>query len=61
VIHQWNTLPRSPTQQWPDLSQAPGIELRLLIGVGLITLVSVIATILLFGLLAVQIIQTFLR
>lgn len=61
VIHQWNALPRSSTKQWPDLSQAPGLELRLLIGVGLITLVSVMATILLFGLLAVQIFQTFLR
>lgn len=61
VIHQWNALPRSPTKQWPDLSQAPGLELLLLIGIGLITLISVIAAILLFGLLTTQIIQTFLR
>lgn len=55
VIHQWNALPHSPTKPWPDLSQAPGVELRLLIGVGLITLVSVITAIILFGLLATQI------
>ncbi|MCS6938474.1 MAG: hypothetical protein RMJ55_02915 [Roseiflexaceae bacterium] len=61
VIHQWNALPCSPTKQWPDLSQALGIRLRLLIGVGLIALVSAMATVLLFGLLAVQIIQTFLH
>lgn len=61
VLHQWNALPRLPTARWPDLSQAPGIELRLLIGVGLITLASVITTILMLGLLAVQISHTFLR
>ncbi len=61
VIHQWNALPRSSTKQWTDLSQAPGLELRLLIGVGLITLISAIAAIILFGLLAAQIIQTLLR
>lgn len=61
VLHQWNALPRSPTKQWPDLSQTPGIELRLLVGIGLITLTSAIAAIILFALLATQIIQTFYR
>lgn len=55
VIHQWNALPREPWARWPDLSRALAVELSLLVGVSLIALLSALATLVVFGLLVVQI------
>ncbi len=61
VIHQWNNLPRKPRARWPELSQALAVELSLLVGIGLITLVSALAALVVFGLLAVQMTRAVIR
>ncbi|MCX7789958.1 MAG: hypothetical protein N2378_04895 [Chloroflexaceae bacterium] len=61
VIHQWNALPRSPGARWPELSRALTVELSLLVGTGLITLVAALATLVVFGLLAIQMTRALIR
>jgi hypothetical protein len=61
VIHQWKALPRSPGARRPDLSRALSVELLLLVGVGSVTLLTAVAAVFMFGLLAAQITRTLLR
>ncbi len=56
VIYQWNALPRDPGTRRPDLSRALAVELGLLAGVCLTTLLSSLAALLVFGLLVAQIV-----
>lgn len=60
LVYQWKALPRTPSARWPNLSESMGIELRLLIGIGLITLFSSVAAVFVFGLLAIDIADTFI-
>ncbi len=53
VVYQWKALPRSPQKRWPDLSRITAIELNLLTGIGLVTLVSSIAALIVCGLLII--------
>jgi hypothetical protein len=55
IAYQWNAMPRKPQESWPDLSRTRKIELRLLIGIGLVTLFSLIAALIVCGLLIVSI------
>ncbi|WP_041333648.1 hypothetical protein [Roseiflexus sp. RS-1] len=55
VVYQWKALPRSPRKRWPDLSRTTAIELHLLTGTGLVTLVSSIAALIVCGLLIIDI------
>jgi hypothetical protein len=55
VVYQWKALPRSPRKRWPDLSRTTAIELHLLTGTGLVTLVSSIAALMVCGLLIIDI------
>jgi hypothetical protein len=57
VVYQWKALPRSPRKRWPDLSRITAIELNLLTGIGLVTLVSSIAALMVCGLLIVDIVN----
>lgn len=61
VIHQWRALPRSPGARRPDLSRVLFVEVRLLVGVGLVTLLAAVAAVVVFGLLAAQIAHALLR
>jgi predicted MFS family arabinose efflux permease len=55
IVYQWKAMPRKHQEQWPDLSRTPTIELRLLIGIGLLTLLSFIAALIVCGLLIIGI------
>ncbi|MBO9343406.1 MAG: hypothetical protein J7454_15710 [Roseiflexus sp.] len=54
VVYQWKALPHSPQKRWPDLSRITAIELNLLTGIGLVTLVSSIAAMIVCGLLIID-------
>ena len=49
VAYQWKALPRSPRKRWPDLSRTTSVELRLLTGIGLVTLLSSVAALIVCG------------
>jgi hypothetical protein len=49
VVYQWKALPRSPRKRWPDLSRTTSVELRLLTGIGLVTLLSSVAALIVCG------------
>jgi len=55
VVHQWKAMPRSPQARRPDLSKTTFIELNLLIGISLVTLLSSLAAVVVFGLLMIGI------
>jgi len=49
-----SALHRRDHQRWPDLSRITAIELNLLTGIGLVTLVSSIAALIVCGLLIID-------
>jgi len=55
VVYQWKALPHSPQKRWPNLSRITAIELSLLTGISLVTLVSSIAALIVCGLLIIDI------
>ncbi len=55
VVYQWKALPRSPQKRWPDLSRTTAIELNLLTGIGLVTLLSSVADLMVCGQLIIGI------
>ncbi len=55
VAYQWKALPRSPRKRWPDLSRTTSVELRLLTGIGLVTLLSSVAALIVCGQLIIGI------
>ncbi|MCS6909945.1 MAG: hypothetical protein NZM11_05175 [Anaerolineales bacterium] len=61
VSHQWRALPRSSGARRPDLSRAFGAEMRLLVGVGLVTFLAAVAALIVSALLMVQITQALLH
>ncbi len=55
VAYQWKALPRSSRKRWPDLSRTTSVELRLLTGIGLVTLLSSVAALIVCGQLIIGI------
>jgi len=54
-LYSRSALHRRDHQRWPDLSRITAIELNLLTGIGLVTLVSSIAALMVCGLLIIDI------
>jgi hypothetical protein len=57
IVYQWKAIPRKYQERWSDLLRAFGIELRLLMGIGLVTLFSLIAALIICGFLILSIVN----